>query len=122
GLLGQPEPFAALPRLPVVVGALHGRAVDEVVRRGVERPVVPDRVEDLPARERRFVDRPGATIFVAAQDEETLPSADQDRRSHRSLAYVTAWPGSRKNRRSSFWTGTSAASRRSVRTVLRTAR
>src|SRR5438105_137273 len=57
-LLRQAELFRALPGLAEVVRAVHGRAVDEVVRAGVERAVarVDDRVEDVPAGQKRAFD------------------------------------------------------------------
>jgi hypothetical protein len=85
-LLRQPEPLAALPGLASVGRALDGRAVHEVVRRRVQRPVVLGRMEDLPAGERRLFDRPLPAVLVAAEDEQALASPDQNRGSHRSVA------------------------------------
>ena len=89
GLLGQADVLRALPRLAHVGRALHGPAVRIRVGRRVERAVaaVDDRVEDVPAFERRPVELPRAPV-VRVQLEEALPRADKQRHAHgRSLTY-----------------------------------
>jgi len=84
GVLGQSESFRALPRLAFVGRALGGRAVDPVVRGGVQRPVarVADRVEDLPALELRPFDLPGRAIVIPAHEEEALLGSDEYNGAH----------------------------------------
>src|SRR2546425_3525866 len=76
--------LGALPGLAAVVRALHGRAVDEVVRRDVERAIarIPSRVEHLPARQERALDLPVAAGIVAPEEEEP-PARSYDETRHR---------------------------------------
>jgi hypothetical protein len=85
----EPRPFrksdllGALPRLAHVGGALNGASVRERVGRRVEHAValIDDRVEDVPALERRRVEPPGAAI-VGVELEQPLPRADEDGDAH----------------------------------------
>src|SRR4029077_5846070 len=92
-ILGQSEALAPFPRLAAIVGALDGCPVDGVVRSGEDRSVVRHRVEHVPPCEVRAFDCPVASGLVALEDEEPFPGADQNCRSHRSLAYATTWFG-----------------------------
>jgi len=82
GLLRQAEALAPFPGLASVGRALNGRAVDAVVRGHVEIVLVLDRVEDVPPRQERIVDLPGAAVRAAAQDEEPLPRSDENGQAH----------------------------------------
>ena len=84
-LLGQPEPLRALPRLAHVGGALHGAAVDPVVRARIQRPVarIDGRVVDRPAGEVRPVDLEGAPLVVSADEEEPLARPHEQHHAHR---------------------------------------
>ena len=86
---GSPISSARSQRLAHVGRALHGAAVGVRVGRRVERAVagVDDRVEDVPALERRLVELPRAAV-VRMQLEEALPRTDKERDAHgRSLTY-----------------------------------
>ena len=67
--LGHRELLGTLPGLAAVDRALHRRAVDEVVCGRMEEAVtrITRGVEDLPAREERPLELPGAAGFVAAE-------------------------------------------------------
>src|SRR5215218_3021417 len=96
-ILGQAEPFAALPRLAAVVRALDGRAVHGVIRGGEDRGVVLDGVEHVPSAQVRPFDFPVTPPLIALEDEEALAGAHQDPQRHRSLAYPRRWSSSRRS-------------------------
>jgi hypothetical protein len=76
-VLRQPELLGALPALAAVRRAMHGRAVERVVRAGVKRAVtrIDERVVDGPALEQRPLDLPRLAV-VAAEEEQALACSD----------------------------------------------
>jgi hypothetical protein len=75
-VLREAEALRALPRPAQVGRALHGAAVDEVVRGGVDDAVVEDGVEDRPPGKERPLELPAAV--ASPGQEETLSGAGQD--------------------------------------------
>src|SRR5205085_851887 len=83
-LLREAELFGAFPGLSQVARAVHGRAVDEIVRAGVERAVagIDERVEDVPACQQRPFDLPVAPALVAVEEEQALSRSCEAQRAH----------------------------------------